>query len=337
MVWVVANSNVALVKYWGKADEGAKHPAAPSLSVTLDSLSTAASVELSDDSKEDRIEGLPAPAGEKVQGFLNQFRSRFGIRARARVRLASNFPVAAGLASSASTFAALAKALVVEASLDLGDGDVADLARMGSGSACRSVYGGFVEWRPDGAGSAVEPVADKDHWRLRILVAVTSERPKAVGSSAGMRRTAETSPYYSSWIESGAVDLVEVRAGIRARSLSRVGPAAERNCMRMHAAAIAAVPSLLYWEPATIAVMRRVWELRERGIEAYFSIDAGPQVKVFCEGESAKTVEAALAATPGVLRVLSAEPGDAPRLVAHPPAWAADAQAPQRPSRAAAS
>jgi diphosphomevalonate decarboxylase len=145
-----------------------------------------------------------------------------------------------------------------------------------------------------------------------------------------MRRTAETSPYYRSWLESGAADLAEVRAGIRARSLSRVGAAAEHNCMRMHAAAIAAVPSLLYWEPATLAVMRRVWELRERGVEAYFSIDAGPQVKVFCEGASAAIVEAALAAIPGVLRVLSAEPGDAPRIVPHPPAWA-ESSAPEGP------
>jgi len=338
MVWVVANSNVALVKYWGKSDEGAKHPAAPSLSVTLDSLSTAASVELSDDSKEDRIEGLPLPATAKVEAFLDEFRSRFGIHAHARVRLASNFPVAAGLASSASTFAALAKALATEASLELEGGELADLARIGSGSACRSVYGGFVEWRPEGDGSVVEQVAAKDHWRLCILVAVTSERPKAVGSSAGMRRTAETSPYYRSWIESGTADLVEVRAGIRARSLSRVGAAAERNCMRMHAAAIAAVPSLLYWEPASLAVMRRVWELRERGVEAYFSIDAGPQVKVFCEGGSAAVVEAALDGVPGVLRVLSAEPGDAPRIVPHPPAWAAKWGAAEgQPSRAVAS
>ena len=338
MVWVVANSNVALVKYWGKADEGAKHPAAPSLSVTLDSLSTAASVELSDDSKEDRIDGLPLPATGKVQAFLNEFRSRYGIRAHAQLRLASNFPVAAGLASSASTFAALAKALATEAGLELEDRQLADLARTGSGSACRSVYGGFVEWRPEGGGSVVEPVAAKDYWRLRILVAVTSERPKAVGSSTGMRRTAETSPYYRSWIESGAADLSEVRAGIRARSLSRVGAAAERNCMRMHAAAIAAIPSLLYWEPATLAVMRRVWELRERGIAAYFSIDAGPQVKVFCEGGSAAIVAEALAGVPGVLRVLSAEPGDAPRVVPHPPPWAAERDTPEgRPSRAMAS
>jgi diphosphomevalonate decarboxylase len=337
MVWAVANSNVALVKYWGKADEGAMHPAAPSLSVTLDSLSTAASIELFEDSHDDRVEGLPPPAAAKVRGFLSSFRARFGVRARARVEVASNFPVAAGLASSASTFAALAKGLSEAAGLQLENGALAELARMGSGSACRSVYGGFVEWRPEGGRSVVEPIAPKEHWRLRVLVAVTSERPKAIGSSAGMRRTAATSPYYRSWIESGAADLAEVRAGVLERSLSRVGPAAERNCLRMHAAAMAAVPPLVYWEPATLAVMRRVWELRERGVEAYFSIDAGPQVKVLCEDGSAGAVESAIAAVPGVLRVLAAEPGDGPRIVRQAPAWAARPDAAERRRRAVAS
>jgi diphosphomevalonate decarboxylase len=335
MVWVVANSNLALVKYWGKTDEGAKHPAGPSLSVTLNSLSTVASVELSDDAREDHVAGLPSSAVARVQAFLAEFRARFGMHKHARVSIASNFPVAAGLASSASTFAALAKGLSSAAGLGLEGQALADLARLGSGSACRSVYGGFVEWRPQGEGSVVEPVAAKDHWRLSILVAVTSERPKAIGSSAGMRRTAATSPYYRAWIESGPADLEEVRAGIRERSLSRVGAAAERNCMCMHAAAMAAVPPLLYWEPATLAVMRCVWELRERGVEAYFSIDAGPQVKVLCERALAGTVEAALAAVPGVLRVLSAEPGDAPRIVRDPPVWAARPAAP--PAQAVAS
>ncbi len=337
MVWAVANSNLALVKYWGKADEGAKHPAAPSLSVTLDSLSTAASVELFEDSNEDHVEGLPPPAVAKVRAFLTEFRSRFGVRARTRVRLASNFPVAAGLASSASTFAALAKGLSAAAGLRLEGAELAELARLGSGSACRSVYGGFVEWRPEGDGSVVEPVVPREHWRLRILVAVTSERPKAVGSSAGMRRTAATSPYYRSWIESGAADLAEVRAGIFERALSRVGSTAERNCMRMHAVAMAAVPPLLYWEPATLAVMRRVWELRDRGVEAYFSIDAGPQVKVLCEDGSAGAVESALATVPGVLRVLAAAPGDAPRIVRDPPAWVARSNAAEPLAQAVAS
>jgi diphosphomevalonate decarboxylase len=322
MAWAVANSNLALVKYWGKGEEGANHPAGASLSVTLDSLSTAAQVLFSAGLSDDRVEGLPPSAEAKVLRFLERFRTTFGVRGHAAVFLASNFPVAAGLASSASTFAALSKAAASAAGLSLGDAELAEIARTGSGSACRSIYGGFVEWRPQGGGSVVEPIAAREHWSLRVLVAVTSEEPKAVGSSEGMRRTAATSPYYPAWLRSGADDLAEVRAAIHARDLSRLGAAAERNCMRMHAAAMAARPPLVYWEPATLAAMRRVWELRDRGVEAYFSIDAGPQVKVLCGADDAEAVKAAMVAVPGVIRVLSSQPGDGARVVERPPPWA---------------
>ena len=322
MVWAVANSNLALVKYWGKADEGAKHPAAASLSVTLDSLSTVARVEFSSRLDGNRVEGLPAAPTERVGAFLERFRARFGLQPHATVSLTSNFPVAAGLASSASTFAALAKAAAAAAGLEVDDRELADVARSGSGSACRSIYGGFVEWRPEAGGSVVEPIAAKEHWDLRVLVAVTSERPKAVSSSEGMRRTEATSPYYRAWLESGARDLAEARAAIRDRSLERIGTVAERNCLRMHAAAMASVPPLVYWEPATLAVMREVCALRGRGVEAYFSIDAGPQVKVLCAPSAAAAVGDALAAVPGVLRVLESKPGDGARLLDRPPAWA---------------
>ena len=337
MFWAVANSNLALVKYWGKADESAKRPASASLSVTLDSLSTAAGVRFSRELREDAIEGLPAAPAARVKEFLDRFRARFGVDGRAIVAIASNFPVAAGLASSASTFAALAKAAAGASGLTLSDPELADVARMGSGSACRSIYGGFVEWRPDGNDSVVEPVAPKEHWPLAILVAVTSERPKAVSSSEGMRRTVATSPYYRAWIESGAADLAAVRDGIRERSLARVGTVAEANCLRMHAAAMAASPPLLYWQPATLAVMERVWRLRGRGVEAYFTIDAGPQVKVLCERSVADSIASAIAAVPGVLRVLRSGPGDAPQVVDGPPAWARGANRPAAQTEAVVS
>lgn len=322
MIWALANPNLALVKYWGKADETARHPAGPSLSVTLDSLVTLAGIEIDGCLQEDRVDGLPPAAAAKVRTFLDRFRARFRIAWHAHVVLASNFPVAAGLASSASTFAALAKAAVAAARIEIDASELAAVARLGSGSACRSVYGGFVEWRPEGGGSVVEPVAAKDHWALKILVAVTSDRPKAVGSSEGMKRTAATSPYYRAWIESGAEDLASVREAILRRDVERLGATAERNCLRMHAAAMAADPPLLYWEPATLAVMRRVWELRERGTAAYFTIDAGPQVKVLCEADVAQTVRAAITGVPGVLGVIASQPGDPPRVVEAPPAWA---------------
>jgi diphosphomevalonate decarboxylase len=326
MNWALANSNLALVKYWGKTDEVAKHPAGPSLSVTLDGLSTVAGVEWDATLAEHRIDGLPEGPSRKVRTFLDAVRRRHSIAGHAHVVLASNFPVAAGLASSASTFAALAKAAVTATGAVLADRELSDLARLGSGSACRSIFGGFVEWRPESGGSVVEPILGKSEWPIAILVAVTSERAKAVGSSEGMRRTAATSPYYDAWIECGPSDFAAARRALASRDLAALGQVAERNCVRMHAAALAADPPLVYWEPATLAVMRRVTELREAGIAAYFSIDAGPQVKVLCASEAAEAVRAALAAVPGVLRVIGSRPGDGVRSIDAPPAWADGAE-----------
>ncbi|MGH7898188.1 MAG: diphosphomevalonate decarboxylase, partial [Candidatus Binatia bacterium] len=255
------------MKYWGKADPVTNHPAGASISVTLQGLSTAARVSFEDGLRSDRVDGLPAAPARRVVEFLASFRARFGIDRPARAAVASNFPVAAGLASSASTFAALAKAAVSAAGLDVTNAELASVARLGSGSACRSVFGGFVEWLPAETGSAVAPLAPENHWPLAIVVAVTSESPKAVGSREGMTRTAATSPYYRAWLDSGAVDFAAARGAILARDLSSLGPVVERNCLRMHAAAMAADPPLLYWEPATVAVMRRVSDLRAGGLE----------------------------------------------------------------------
>lgn len=325
MAWATANSNLGLVKYWGKAAAGLNQPASASLSVTLDGLSSAAEVCFDPSLKADEIQGLPpGPAGH-VREFLKVARSRFHVEQRARVRLLSNFPVAAGLASSASTFAALAVACAAEAGADLSVGDLAALARCGSGSACRSIPGGFVEWRPAKDGSEVRSIAGEDHWALEIVVAVVSETPKEVRSREGMIRTAATSPYYSSWIQTAEADLEEVRAAVRGRDLTRLGECAERNCLRMHAAAIASKPPLLYWQPATVAVMHRVWELRRWGTEVYFSIDAGPQVKILCAPGAGDVVSTAVASLPGVLRILRSRPGAGAKVLAGPPAWAESA------------
>ncbi|MGH7858968.1 MAG: diphosphomevalonate/mevalonate 3,5-bisphosphate decarboxylase family protein, partial [Candidatus Binatia bacterium] len=201
--------------------------------------------------------------------------------------------------------------------------DLASLARVGSGSACRSLLGGFVEWLPGAGGSRIAALAPKEHWPLAVLVAVTSDRPKRTGSREGMERTRTSSPYYEPWLAAGSAELVPVREAILRRDLGALGAAIERNCLRMHAAALGADPPLLYWEPATVAVIREVWRLREAGVGAFFSIDAGPQVKVLCEPPAAEIVEKALASVAGVLRVMRSGPGSGARRLDAPPAWAA--------------
>ncbi len=310
-----ANVNVALVKYWGKRDPTLNLPATGSLSLTLDRLGTEARVVFGGGERDwIEIDGAPAaePEAERVRGFLDVVRERAGRRERARVVTRSTVPRGAGLASSASAFAALALAASRAAGLVLDPAALSALARRGSGSAARSVFGGFVEWRrgerPDGSDSVAEPVLAEDAWDVRVVVAVTSTQAKPVSSREGMARAA-TSPFYPAWVEAVEADLAAARAAVRARDLEALGLVAERNALAMHAVGLAAQPPLLYWRAATVECMHRVWALRAEGVRAYCTIDAGPQVKVLCAPADAASVSAALAAVPGVERVLTCAPG----------------------------
>ncbi len=226
---------------------------------------------------------------------------------------------AAGLASSASGFAALALAAARAAGLALAPAELSELARLGSGSAARSIFGGFVEMargaRADGSDAVAHPLETGVGWDVRLVVAITAAGEKAIGSTAAMRRTAETSPYYEPWVRSVDGDLAAARAAIAARDLAALGAVAERSALRMHASAFAADPPIVYWNPATLAAMASVRLLRERGTPAFFTIDAGPHVKVLCDARDAEAVAAALAGTDGVLRTLIAAPGPGARVL----------------------
>ena len=319
----VAGTNIALVKYWGKRDEALNLPATGSLSLTLDRLGTRTRVAFDGgDGARDRVTLDGAPASEKVASrvtaFLDRVRARAGISARATVVTDNSVPTASGLASSASGFAALALAATGAAGLALSPTELSVLARLGSGSAARSIFGGFVEMAPgtraDGSDAAAHPLDVGVGWNVRLVVAITAAGEKALGSTAAMRRTAETSPYYEAWVRGVDGDLAAARAAIGARDLAALGAVAERSAMRMHASAMAAEPPILYWNPATIAAMARVRALRAEGTSAFFTIDAGPHVKVLCDAGQSEAVAAALAETPGVLRTLIAAPGSGARL-----------------------
>jgi len=333
----VAGSNIALVKYWGKRagiDPSLNLPAVGSISLTLETLVTETEVAFLAGLPEDRFELVgeegAAQADERARGrvsrFLDLVRERAGTQSRARVRSHNRFPTGAGLASSASGFAALALAATRAAGLELSPPELAALARQGSGSAARSVFGGFVELeagvRRDGTDCLVRSLAEPAHWPLSVVVGITSARAKTVGSREGMEHTAATSPYHDAWIASHPRDLEEARAAVATRDFERLARVTERSCLKMHASALAADPGILYWNPATIAALGAVRELRRSGLAVCFTIDAGPQVKAVCEPSTAQTVRDRLAATPGVERVLVASLGPGARIVdpAAPPA-----------------
>jgi diphosphomevalonate decarboxylase len=232
----------------------------------------------------------------------------------ARVDSKNDFPTAAGLASSASGFAALALAATRAAGLDLSPEALSSLARQSSASAARSLFGGFVAL---GAGErAAEAVAPADHWPVRLLVAVTESGPKAVSSSEGMQQTAQSSPYYRSWVDYAPKLYETIRGAVLRRDLPVLGEAMEQSCLMMHACMFAATPWLIYFSPATLRIIHAVKSLREdRSAAAYFTIDAGPHVKVLCLAEDAETVHTALSEIEGVKRVIRCAPGPAAKLV----------------------
>lgn len=321
----VAHPNIALSKYWGKREHGHNLPAVPSLSVTLAGMATTTTVAFDPSLAADRftLGGAPAPEGaaRRVTALLDRVRRAAGIETRADVTSENDFPTAAGLASSASAFAALALAATRAAGLGWDAAQVSDLARKSSVSAARSVFGGFVELRAGAADPpgeddlAAAPVADAEHFPLRVLVAVTREGPKSTLSTEGMLHTQRTSPFYPAWVATAPALCDRVRAAVLGRDLEALGVAAEESALRMHAAAIAACPGLVYWAGATVEVMDEVRRLRARGLPAYFTIDAGPHVKVLTTPDHAAEVERALAAVPGVRRIIPTRPGGGATIV----------------------
>jgi diphosphomevalonate decarboxylase len=317
-----ANVNVALVKYWGKRDPELNLPATGSISLTLGGLSVEARVAFGERGT-DRIEidGALARGEEaaRVTHFLDVLRREVGRPECADVATRSAVPRGIGLASSAAAFAALALAGSRAAGLRLEPPALSALARRGSGSAARSIFGGFVEWRrgerADGLDSIASSLAGTDGWDLRVVIAVTTTQPKTVSSRAGMTR-ALSSPLYPAWVASVEADLDGARAAIRARDLEALGLVAEHSALKMHAIGLAARPPLLYWRGATIECMHRVWALRAEGTPAFFTIDAGPQVKVLCQAADAERVAAVLRETPGVERLLTCAPGGGAEVLA---------------------
>ncbi|MCL3778578.1 MULTISPECIES: diphosphomevalonate decarboxylase [unclassified Actinomyces] len=296
-----ANSNIALIKYWGKTDARLHLPTTSSLSLTLDETWTTTTVSFDGgDGGEDSvtINGVRAQgtARERVHRFLSLVRERAGLDegAAASVTSTSTVPLAAGLASSAAGFAALAGAASRAAGLDLGARDLSRLARRGSGSASRSVFGGLVRWNrgTDDATSYAEPVPCA--LDLAMVVVALETGAKAVSSTVAMRRTMETSALYPAWVEASATDLDEVLAAAAAGDLERLGTVAEANALGMHATMVAARPAVLYWRPGTVAVLHEVARLREAGLPVWATMDAGPNVKVLTDTAHAGAAASAL-------------------------------------------
>ena len=318
-----AHTNFALVKYWGKRGATLNLPAVGSISVTLAGLSTETSVTFDASLGEDSLElnGAPASAddAQRVSRFLDLVRGKASLADHARVVSKNDFPTGAGLASSASGFAALALAASSAAGLDLNATELSELARRGSGSAARSIFGGFVELargqRDDGSDCVAKELAPAAHWPLKVLVAVVSDAKKETGSTSGMDASRTSSPYYAAWVDTHPHDLAALRSAIADKDFGLLARVTERSCMKMHAVMLATDPALVYWRGASVDCVHAVRELQKKGVPATYTIDAGPQVKVLTTAEHARAVETSIAAVPGVLRVVASDLGPAAHLL----------------------
>ncbi len=320
-----ACANIALVKYWGKRDAALNLPAAGSLSLTLDALTTVTTVRFDDGLADDqmRLGGAPAPAAMlgRASVFLDRVRALAGITSRASIDTINHFPTASGLASSASGFAALAVAASRAAGLDLDDAALSRLSRLGSGSAARSIFGGFVRMdagtRADGEDAVARPIDTAAlAARVRMIVAeVGGGAVKSHGSRDAMEHCAETSPLYAGWLAVVPRDLVAAEDALARDDLAALGEIAEANALAMHASAIAARPAIIYWQPATLAALAEVRALRAAGRAAWATMDAGPHVKVLTTSDDAVAVAQAMAAVAGVTAVTIAAAGGPAEIV----------------------
>jgi len=315
-----AGSNIAFIKYWGNVDDALRLPLTHSLSMTLDTAITTTTVTFDPALTADIFvmngEPILGEALERVSRHLDHLRGLAGVSWRAKVVSVNAFPTGSGIASSASGFAALTVAAAAALDLDLTRRELSAYARLGSGSAARSIFGGYAELvtgarHEDAYAVQVEP---PEHWLLVDVVAIVSKHPKKVGSTGG-HKLAHTSPLNSARLAHVQTAIARARTAIHTRDIEMLGHIMELDALTMHAVMMTSSPSLLYWEPGTLTVMHAVRQWREEGIPVYFTIDAGPNVHVITLPEYADDVAERVRALPAVQDLLICRTGPGARVV----------------------
>lgn len=309
-----ANPNIALIKYWGDLDPELHIPANGSISMNLAGMFTRTCVSFEPGLAHDRFTLNNKPAdvssAQRVSKLLDRVRNMAGIDTFAVVDSQNNFPTAAGVASSASGFAALSLAACKAAGLELEEKDLSRLARTGSGSACRSIPGGFVEWEPGGGDeeSYAFSIASPDHWDLMDCIVLVSQAEKPVSSSVGHSR-ALTSILQPARVADTPRRLDICRRAIAERDFEALAEIVELDSNLMHAVMITSTPPLLYWQTGSLTIMQEVQSMRKAGLPVCYTIDAGPNVHVLCPTDVSSKVVDKLSQFVGVNQVLTAHPG----------------------------
>lgn len=310
-----AHTNIALLKYWGKADTTYMVPTTTSISLTLDEFYTDTTVTFDESLSEDIVTlnetTLTGNKANKVVRVLDLVREQAGISAFAHVSSTNHVPTAAGLASSASAFAALAGAALHAAGLQPSLTDISRLARRGSGSASRSVFGGFVKWErgTDDATSVAEPLNEQIDWPIQLITVILNDQPKAIDSRSGMQHAKDTSPFYMDWVNRTNSQTQNMIDALNAHDLDTIGTIAEANALEMHATNATAQPPFNYLTDRSWSVLSIVQQLRETGISVYATMDAGPNVKLISDPKDTDQILSALRAWQPDVMTQVATPG----------------------------
>lgn len=317
----VSHSNIALVKYWGKGDEKLRLPVNSSVAISLDNLTTTTTVEFSESLEKDEVElvgvGFEEGEVEKVSKHLDRVREMAGISMRAKVVSNNSFPKAAGMASSASGFSALSVAAAKAARLTLSEKELSILARHGSGSASRSVPGGVAVWHAGVSSetSFSERIDYPKEWDLRVLLVMAEDTSaKKVGSTEGMA-LAVTSPYFKTAVSEAEANIDRLKAAMQKDDYKAFGKVIEDECFRLHMLCMTTTPNILYWRGVTVEVFQKLLKIRDNGIYAFFTVDAGPHVHVVCQAKDVEPVKAALGELSGIKTIIECGIGEGARVI----------------------
>lgn len=327
-VKIQTHANISLNKYWGKRDEKLFLPTKSSLTISLSELKTTTLIQelgckYSGQKNQDSIfiNGIAAADlhKQKIVDFLNFFRQKYDIKKYFNISTINNFPTAAGLASSSSGFAALALGVDKVCNLKLNKKELSILARHGSGSACRSIEGGFMLWHKgselDGSDSYAEQIFDNSHWPdLCILVVIVKNQTKFIGSREGMRITVATSPSYNSWLEKSAQRLPNLINAIAKKDFTSVGQLAQDDWHDMQKTMLDTKPQLNYWTTESYKVMDTIRTLFNQGIECYFTTEAGPNLKVLCLKNDQNKIKNELEKISGIIQIIPCKVASNPEI-----------------------
>jgi len=315
----IAPANIAFIKYWGKADNALRLPLNASISMNLSNATTRTTVSFSPDFLRDELTILSdrqpttfqhvRKFNVRVMAHLDRLRRKAGVSWKARVVTQNSFPTGAGIASSASGFAALTVAAAAALGLELSEKDLSILARLGSGSACRSIPDGFVMWQKGNSheSSFASSLYPASHWDLRDVVCVVEQEEKQVGSTAGMD-TVRTSPFWGRRVRDIPDRIKEVKRALARKDIERLGTMIEEDCVSMHAVAMTQKPPMFYWNGTTVELIHAVRAWRKEGLPVYFTIDAGSTVHLICEAKDEERVIQGAEATEAVKEIILNKP-----------------------------